>query len=227
MTPKSDRDLLKMLELSEAFVASLLGKTRQAVSTGLAEPHYFRDSDLATLVNYCRVNKADYLADVERYVGSTREASHARDILSSHGMFLDKESILNASELWAVLPDFRFFKSAHPAQAAVLCERARRDIATFTVVTSDARDAALFWNECQIESADIRDAATQTIPAVDALPYSILLDPKTRPQGWALVSGGYQRLDPMRTEGMRLFVSQSFAKKAAPAKRPARAAGQR
>lgn len=225
MTPKTDREFLRLLDLTEAFAASLLGRTRQAVSTGLAEKIYFRDSDLATIVNYCRVNKAALLGDVERYVEASRGQQRAREIFSGHGMFLDPDTVLNAEEVWVVLPDFRFFKSSHPAQVAMLCARAQRDLSTFTIVTSDPRDALLFWTDCQTGTSEARDASTQTVAAVDALPYSILIEPSTRPQGWALVSGGYQRLDPMRTEGMRSFVGQHFDSKktARQAKRPARA----
>jgi hypothetical protein len=213
MNPQSDRELLKFLELTEAFAASLLGKTRQAISSGLAEPVYFRDSDLATIVNYCRVNKPQQIGDIARYIEASRDPQRSREIISSHGMFLDSDSVLAAREVWAVLPDFRFFKSSHPAQAAVLCERARRDILTFTIVTSDPRDATLFWSDCPVGTPDARDASTQTVEAVDALPYSILLEPRALVQGWALVSGGFQKLDPMRTEGMRAFVGHKFDQK--------------
>lgn len=209
MALRSDRELLKLLGLTEQAVASLLHKSRQTLNIGLLRTdQYLRSDELGRLLAYCETNNPASAKIAAEYVRATRDASDASDALqmgelfAAKNRFLTSETILATGEAWITLPDFRYFKTTYADTLAVIAERARAGLDTFKVVVSVQRDADQFFNYIDVDPAKARSSAMVS-SEVDAWPYTLLLEPRAgSPTGWVRVTGGFQMIDGMRTEGM-------------------------
>jgi hypothetical protein len=219
MGPTSDRELLKAVGLSEQAAASLLNKSRQAVNIGLTKsPTYFRAEDLARILNYCQAYRGSAVPDAELYVRTSRSESEATNVLqlasvfALRNCFLSSEAVIDADEVWVTLPEFRYFKTTHPDRLAMLVARAQKDLSNFRLFVSVREDSTEFWKYANIP-LESGEKVSITVPQVDALPYFLLLNPNAISlTGWVLVTGGFQRIDGMRTEGVSAFLRNSAEK---------------
>lgn len=212
MTETTDRDLLRALNVQEALVASLIGKTRQAVNHGLREPVYFKPHELGALLAYCRGNMPASVKAIEEHISATRDAETAESIRSSYGLFLTEEDLMKSATVWLVAPDMRYFRSSHSQHLDWMVARAAHDIDSFAVIATSQVDAARFWEEFRASgvagvSNVAIERATQVLPQANALPYCVFINPASNPTNcWVLGVGGFAQIDALRADGMLSFL---------------------
>jgi hypothetical protein len=209
MSPKTDKELLRLLGMAEQSASLLIRKSRQTLNIGLSRTDiYFRSDELARILAFVIVNDALHTKVVVDYIRQTRGEADATDaiemaeLLAARNNFLSSEDINLADEVWITLPDFRYFKTTYLDALKTIAERARRDLKSFKLAVGVQSDATLFFEFANI---DQKKAEGSTIIAgvVDAWPYTLLLNPQgDAASGWVRVKGGFQMIDAMRTEGM-------------------------
>ncbi len=224
MQLRSDRELLKLLGMTEQAVASLLHKSRQTLNVGLQRSdQYLRSDELGRLLAYCEANNPANAKIAAEYVRDSRDAVEASDALqmgelfAAKNRFLSSHKIMTTREVWITLPDFRYFKTTYADTLTIIAERARASLDSFKVIVSVPRDAELFFNYAGIDADEVSNAIV-TASEVDAWPYTLLLEPRAdgAQTGWVRVTGGFQMIDGMRTEGMLAVLGRYIPTSAKP-----------
>jgi DNA-binding winged helix-turn-helix (wHTH) protein len=121
---------------------------------------------------------------------------------AAHSAYLTSSEILSAREILVTIPDFRYFRTTHPDICNTLAMRISRSPQSATVISADRRDLEELSKF--VEGADDGRAPRYLVYSlVDAWPYSLFLEPASaQPSCWVLVTGGFLKIDGMRTEGM-------------------------
>ena len=206
----TDHSLVESIDLSENHIATIIGKTRQAINNGLngKSPHYFKDHELSSLYLYCRVNDKSSAAKVRNHILLTRRSS-AESILSSNGLFLTQTELETGRKVIAIIPDFRYFMIEHPQNSKLFIERARRDPGTFLIATVSKADSDEFWSTVFPKNSSLDQYQSFPNPIINAMPYCVFIDHDNLGGGscWVHGTGGFQLHDKMRAYGMYKFLT--------------------
>jgi len=169
---KRDRMLIKELNIPIAKMASVLGKSRQAVNRGIAlDDNYFSEFDLTTVLESWRESNASFYQIAKKKVcevyPNVAEAILEATELEHYSAF----SIDVSGEYWLVTGDFGGFLSALPKclkQLKSLCEK-RIDLAQVKIFTNiDDKPTAEYFVEktknCGTEYILCKDVELRAAP---------------------------------------------------------------
>lgn len=210
----TDRDAVKLIQISEAHIGTLIGKSRQAIAQGLLKDEtYFRDHELNAIFLHLKTTDVAKAKLLEEHIRRTRPDSAAA-ILTANGIFLDREAMLEAPFVLAVIPDYRFFSTMHPDAYANLVRRIEAGAATGIVISEDT-DKESVEHDLGVRAGDNR----KLVKIFDetnshAFAYTLFTgtEQTDKVQCWVLGTGGYQQVDPLRADAMFRFLFEGSAK---------------
>ncbi len=211
MTITTDGELLKRLGMKEVLAASLISKSRQTLNIALTRSdRYFNSLDLFRIRNFYGGDTGRLLMIDEHIRNSRGQATldEVRLFCSvANAPALDLEA---AKEVWATMPDVRFFKVHHIEHVNKFAKLADRNPAALTIFVEHEEDVNT--TRSILKCAPENQPKILVYPAVGGFPYTILLEPRAaNVTGWVLGNRvGYQKVDNIRADAMATLVARKM-----------------
>src|SRR5262245_31922637 len=105
----ADREIRDRFGLTDATIARVIGKTRQAVNYGLEkQKQYLRPHEWLLITLFLKAQNHPNLPELFAYIGKFHRED-AETIISAFGNFATEAEIAASSEVYAVVADYRYF----------------------------------------------------------------------------------------------------------------------
>ena len=209
MSFESDKSAMTALALSDAELGRLLGKSRQAINIGLnRHKTYLEPHELKVIVR--EISKDRSGADLEsfrEYIAASRPED-AESVFETSRLPVTPFNKLDADrgEIWAVLPDYRYFEIECPVVSRAVLELYFDNPSQFRLITTTLEDKARFVTNAKLvaKSGQERQMADALVGDIlgeaNAYPYLIIRDPNKLDgrKCYVLTRGEFQEIPEAR-----------------------------
>jgi hypothetical protein len=208
----ADREIRDRFGLTDATIARVIGKTRQAVNYGLErQKQYLRPHEWLLITLYLKAQNHPDLPELFAYVRK-HHLDDAENIISAFGNFATEAEIARSSEVYAIIADYRYFDAENPRGAEFLRTLATSPTIRFSFLTSNKIDLDAFRSGIGLVSYEgtgterEKNVECLVIPEVNQYPYMLICDPRTpKARYYVFGAGILTRLEKLR--GKEVFES--------------------
>lgn len=214
----ADRDIRKLLKLSDAGIARVIGKTRQAVNLGLEKSDsYFRPHEWTLLVLFLKSQEHPSLDILYKYLEKKYADQEGvfNNIISGLGNFKDHLEGISTKNVFCIIADYRHFKNSNPRSLQVILELAHSRDINLQFYTSTSTEKYIFEEDLLNSDAEFqtntkKNITTGWIPEANQYPYFLCYDPGTPVEKYFVcISDKFCALDKIRGQTMFYYAHKS------------------